>query len=235
MGFWDDRILLPCITSWAVDWRAWIKDADRLGIKKIGLFLTGIQPEERPELYKLLEESKIESIPFVHLKSDMKLSELDYLVEKWGTKAFNIHTETEFKQENDLSKYKEIIYVENVHLMLDEEEIKRWGGLCIDINHIEEAKAIFRDVYEPNLEIMKKYKVGCNHLSPFKADIATDLEFKHTHVVESLSEYDYLKDYDDHFFGPIMSLEVRNPLNEQLPVLEYVVKLLDGKEKEGKN
>lgn len=231
MGFWDSRTLVPSITSWNVDWRKWVKDADELGIKSLAIFLTGIDKSERPELYKLLDESNVENIPFVHLKSDMDLWELDYFVEKWGTKAFNIHTEEEYRQENDISKYKNIIYVENVHLKLDEEEVKRWGGLCIDVNHIEEAKYIYKDIHEHNLGVMKKYKVGCNHLSPLKADIATDLEFKNTHLVENLSEFDYLDNYESRFFGPIMALEVRNPLKEQLPMLKYVVELLDGKEK----
>jgi hypothetical protein len=231
-SFWDNRILLPCITTWSVDWAAWIKDADRLGIKSIGLFLTGLILKDRPEIYKALEESKIESIPFVHLKQDTTLEEMDYLINRWGTKAFNIHTKREFPQTNDLSKYKDVIFVENTHSVFDEEEIKKWAGICIDVSHIEEAKIMFTDIAEPNMEIMKKYKIGCNHISPRKDNVATDSELKYAHVVEDLSEFDYLKNYGARFFGPIISLEVRNPLNEQLPMLKYIVELLNGKEEE---
>ncbi|MDZ4384981.1 MAG: hypothetical protein U0944_01030, partial [Candidatus Moranbacteria bacterium] len=86
----ERQILLGLTTTLGSDWRMKAEEIDRLGIKELALFLTCLGSEDRRELYGLLENTSLESIPHVHLRDDMELWELDYLVEKYHTQVFNI-------------------------------------------------------------------------------------------------------------------------------------------------
>ena len=65
-------MILPTITTtWGSNWRVKIKEINEIGLKEIALFPTCLPKEKRKELYRLLEDSNIESIPLVHIRSDM--------------------------------------------------------------------------------------------------------------------------------------------------------------------
>ena len=119
------NILLSVTTTTGSDWKKMVADINKLKIKEVALFPTAIADKEREELYQLLENSTIDSIPFVHLRSDMLPSELKYLIKKYKTKVFNIHSEQEFPFFYDYSKYRDVIYIENTPSFLDEEELKK--------------------------------------------------------------------------------------------------------------
>lgn len=133
--------VLPSITTTSVygrDWREYFKEIKKLNLKEAAFFPTCLKSrEEREDAYKLLESSPIENIPFVHLRDNMDIDEADYLINKFNTKAFNIHSKKEHAPKYDLKKYKNIIFVENhpPHFECDnqiereEELIKEYGGI----------------------------------------------------------------------------------------------------------
>jgi hypothetical protein len=162
----------------------------------------------------------------------MELWELDHLVKNYQTSAFNLHTAREFPFGQDYGHYSKIIYIENTYEPLAEEEIKKFGGICLDFSHLENTRLFYRDMYEHNIKIIEKYGCGCNHIGPAKNfPMLDDREKKypdsqHPHFLKSLSELDYLKKYPANYFGNFLALELQNGLREQLKARDYIVKLL---------
>ncbi len=230
-SFWEKRKILLSITSYKMNPFELIKQANELKIDEIALFLTYIDRNGREKLYKELEKSSINKIPCVHLKSEMEEWELELLINKFKTEKFNIHSRVEFPLKNNLSKYNNMIYIENIDYLLDEEEIKNYAGVCADICHLERTRILFKEIHKQNLDIIKKFKVGFNHISPFivkieKENVEEDEYMKFTHITENLNQFDYLKNYPEEVFGPYLALEVRNDIYEQVKIKEYIQKLL---------
>jgi len=100
------------VTTSGSRWEEKIKEINNLGIKEVALFLTCADNEERKEIYSSLLQSKIKSIPFVHLRSDMKLSEIEYFIKKYNTQIFNTHSERDFPIPKEWEKYKGVICIE---------------------------------------------------------------------------------------------------------------------------
>ncbi|MFA6551788.1 MAG: hypothetical protein WCV41_04655, partial [Patescibacteria group bacterium] len=109
--------ILPTITTTSVrgrDWREQFKEIKELDLKEAAFFPTCLRGRKaREKAYALIENSPIKTIPFVHLRADMDNEEIEYLMKNYGTKIFNIHSKKEHAPQYDLSKYKDIIYVEN--------------------------------------------------------------------------------------------------------------------------
>ncbi len=210
------RKILPSITT--VPGSFWKKKLKNTSLKEVAVFPTFL--EERKEFYDLLEKSKVKSIPFVHLRGDMELWELDYFVQKYQTEIFNIHSKDQHPILNDFSKYKNIIYIEN-HKYLSEKEINNFAGICLDLSHLEESRLLNKKKYQANKKILKKYKIGCNHISAIKKNLE-----KATHFLNDLSELDYLKKYPSCYFSNFIALEFKNSLEEQLKIKKYLEKII---------
>jgi len=232
-NFWDTRIILPSITTTSKsNWREKIQELSEIKLKEFCFFPTCLDEEERKEAYKLLGKLKIDKIPFVHIRSDMGIEELDFFVDKYGTEVFNTHSKSEFSWCSDYSKYKDVLFVENVYNPLNEEEIREVGGICLDISHLENDRRFGRKKFQHDVEIIEKYKIGCNHISAIKE--TTHVDEKNfvrydIHLLSDLSELDYIKKYPASYFSPYIALELENTLKEQLEAREYIIDLLKNK------
>ncbi|MDO8524558.1 MAG: hypothetical protein Q7R99_02935 [bacterium] len=230
-----DRFL-PAITTlsakFKVDGNSWkdkIKEIDELDLKKVAIFPTCLDKEQRQEMYGLLEKTQIEEIPFVHLRSDMSLEELNYLVERFKAKVFNIHTERQWPLKYDLSKYKQMIFMENAGYDLQVQDIEKFSGICLDFSHLENARLLFTDRFKAQENLLLLYEIGCNHIAAIsKTKQATEdgayISFD-KHIFKDLSEFDYLKNYPKEFFSNFCAIEVENSLAEQLKAIDYIVEL----------
>ncbi len=224
--------ILPTITTITPGaWREKVKEVKRLKLKEVALFPTCLNQAERKELYQLLEEANIKSIPLVHLRSDMEIWELDYLVQHYQTKVFNTHPAREYPIPADWGKYKNLIYIENTYEPFDEEEIGEFGGICLDFSHLENNRLFRKETYEHNIKIIEKYPCGCNHVSPAKDSAflnkeARNRENQHPHFLKNLSGLDYLKQYPLSYFSSWVALELENTIGEQLKAKEYIINLV---------
>ncbi len=227
--------LLPTITTTSADWRERIKEAKNLKLKEISVFPTCLSLEERKELYELLKEASIERIPFVHLRTDMEVWELDYLVRNFHVKVFNTHSRREYPIPPEWDKYRKKIHIENTYFPLDEKEIKEFAGVCLDFSHLEGSRIYQPERYANDVKIIEKYGSGCGHISPVKNWNFLDKEawrFKKgetenfPHILKDLSELNYLKRYPLKYFGKYLALEMENSVEEQLKAKEYIIKLL---------
>lgn len=215
--------IYPSITTTAHNHLKTLEDACRLGVHEICLFLTRISSQERKKFYDLLEGTKIRRIPLVHIRHDFEIWELDYLSKQFAVEAFNCHSSKEFPLKNDISSYKQKVYIENT-VPLQEDEIKGYAGICVDFSHLEDNYFLRRDIYKHNLEILEHYPIGCAHLSTFRRISLIEKIVSHrlfrTHRLRKFSDMDYLEKYQK-YFPPIMALELENSLEEQLKIIAY--------------
>lgn len=218
-------ILSSITTTSGFDWKEKIKEVKSLGLKEVCFFLTCLDLKQRKTFYKLVKETKIKEVPLAHLRSDMELWELDYLVENYNVQVFNIHSPSEFPLLYDYSKYKDIIYLENIFNPLNEEELKEFAGICLDIAHLENDRLLNKEKFKHNIRIIEKYFVGCNHISCIgdetrKCDEGYNRYDRH--FMENLSDFDYLKRYPKKYFSSFMALEIENSIKDQLKAIEYI-------------
>lgn len=228
-------LILPSLTTTKTyadssSWREKLKEIKDMGLKEIALFPTAIGFEERQELYELLKETQVESIPFVHLRSDMSLEEVDYLFDLYGVKAANIHCRKYKPHEHDLSSYKSKIYIENCDEPISD-EIVEWAGLCLDVSHQENKRLTGNPLFTEVDELMKKYPIGAWHLNAIRRAAEVD----HTrfagvkydrHFYKDLGEFDYCVRFKDFLPTVAIALELENSIEEQLVAVEYVKQLL---------
>jgi len=220
------RKILPSITTtWNSNWQAKIEEINKLGLKEIALFPTCLNKKEREKMYKLLENSTVKSIPLVHIKNDMAPEELDYLIKKFHTWVFNTHTHSEFPHLYNYSKHKKMIFIENVYGPIDEKEIKKFGGICLDLAHLENDRLREPEKFWHNIELIEKYPIGCNHISAFQKILRRDPAgyWRYDcHFLRKLSQLDYLKKYPKKYFSSIIALELENSIEEQLKAKDYI-------------
>lgn len=221
--------MLAITTTKGSDWREKIREAEELELEEICFFLTCLNLKQREEFYKLAKGTSIKEVPFVHLRTDMELWELDYLVDNYKAKVFNIHTQSEFPLVYDYSKYKKQIYVENIYKPLNEEELKEFGGVCLDFAHLENDRLMDEKKYEYNIKILQKYPIGCNHISAIKNKPQMDnydgVMRYDKHSFNNFSEFDYLKKYPKNYFSDFIALELENSLQDQFRVGEYILSI----------
>lgn len=235
-NFWDKREILVSITTIGGNWKEKIEEIKNLKIERVALFLTGLECKniDKKELFSLLEKTSIKEIPFVHIINKTLPEDIKYLVKKYKTEAFNIHSEKQYPLKYDLTKYKDKIYIENIFRhVLNEEEIKNYAGTCIDISHLEIAKNRFPKIYGKTIEVINKFKCGCNHISSYKEKAIEEVRFiqKSSHFFTKLFQFDYLLDYPNEYFSNLLALELENPISEQLKAKEYIISLLKDKTK----
>jgi hypothetical protein len=221
------KILVSITTTRGSDWRDKIKEVEKLGLKEVALFPTCLNEKERQELYSLLEKTKIESIPFVHIRNDMSPKELDYLITRFKAEVFNIHTNREFPFIYDYQKHKKMIFIENVYSPLDEAEVSEFGGICLDVSHLANDKIYDPEKFKYILKVLEKYPIGCNHASAFTKNVRRDEEGYlrlDSHRLQDLSEMDYLKEYPKEYFSNFVAIELENSLARQLEIRDYLIK-----------
>ena len=220
------KVLVSITTTRNSDWRKKIREISAFGLKEVALFLTCLKKKERKELYKILEDSPVKNIPLVHIRGDMMPEELDYLIKKFKTRAFNIHPYAEYPYGRDYQKYKKMIFIENVYIPLDEKEIKKFGGICLDFAHLENDKILQPEKFKNNVRIIERYPIGCNHIScfvkKFHKDEAGYLRYDR-HFLRKLSQLDYLKKYPKKYFSSIVAIELENTIEKQLKIRDYLI------------
>ena len=220
------------------EWKNKVREIDELGLNEIALFPTSLEYQERQELYQLLEKTKLQKIPFVHLRDDMQIEELDYLINQFGAEIFSVHSENDqYPSTLDYKNYFSKIYVENTIINTPtENDLKRYIGLCFDFAHWESAVITEGKNGQTDARLKafaEKYKIGVNHIGSIKPEkiiyhdrnMNVDFFGYDSHLLDSLSELDYLKKYKN-YLADIISIELENTLKRQLDVKKYLEKII---------
>jgi hypothetical protein len=227
--------ILPGLTSTKKERiPAFLDDMRRFGVLEIALFPTCLSADERRALYRELEKIGGVRIPHVHLRSDCYPGEIDYLSTTFGVEAFNIHPRASTHPFADIPReYAARFFVENVDMPADEAELDgsagpALGGLCPDFSHLENARLYGRrDYVDATERLLARFPVGCCHLSAIRIGVPNEWagEWDH-HAFSSLSDLDYLSRYRAFMPAAWGSLELENPLAEQLEAAAYLAGLL---------
>jgi hypothetical protein len=235
------KILLGLTTITKDEWKNKVKEIDELGINELALFPTCLNFNERKELYELLSRTRLVSIPHVHIREeDFTNDELQFLIDKYQTKVFNIHANSRESSTAIIKKhqaYLNLFFVENLHELTEnfEEVVKQIGGLCLDLAHWEDYGYIRKyKGYEKLGKLAKKYKIGVNHISAIKSELVLfhekasgkDYYDYSSHLLGNLNELDYVKKYKD-YLADIISIELENSLKEQIQAKKYLEKILE--------
>ncbi len=214
--------IYPSVVTYGSDWMKMLKEVSNFKLTEISLFLTCVNYSERKKIYAALEKTKINNIPHVHIRHDMREEELDFLVSNYHTKAFTTHYQY-FLKSFSKSKYRKQMYIENngyTSTIKNLNVFKKVGGVCIDLSHLVHHRNKSIDKYNTAVLAVKKYKVGCNHLSAVLSN------GKSWHKVSKLSDLDYLKTIAPNYFSDYICLELGNPIHQQLKFKKYIAELL---------
>ena len=230
------KFLLGLTTTPNSDWRGKIDEAKQFNIKEVALFPTCLKIDQRKELYLLLENSPIKSIPHVHLRDDHEEWELDLLFERYNTRLFNLHANEKCKAAlEQLAKYRELIYVEN-HSKINQlflDLLDKSAGICIDFAHWKNDSEVRRiEDYKRFPSVLEKYKIGCCHISGFMDPVFLDQKdgslHKDRHYIEKDDDLAYMNDYIQ-YLPKYCSMELGNSFEEQLKYKEYLEKIANVK------
>lgn len=204
---------------------AWIRDLRRSSTREIALFPTVLTSDERAGLYDELGGISGLTIPHVHLRTDCDEREMKMLADRFGTSLFNIHPEgTKHEFGAVPALFAQQVFVENVDSPPSDEELGRLGGLCADYAHLEAARALGWDAYVDRVEHqLLHFRVGCCHVSAVRPDDPNPWHGgPDHHEFLQLDDLDYLRAYRDRLPKDWISLELENPLSDQLEAVEYL-------------
>lgn len=228
-------MIYPSITNVSGHYQEKICEAKKLKIKEICLFLTTCNLKERKKLYQILKETPFDKYPLIHLKHDLELWELDFLVNDLPSNVFNIHPLTEYSFPDYYLKYKDKIYIENAYAnpknaLKNKNLVGNYAGVCIDFTHLEDNRLNVNSAYQKNLQDIAHSHIGCAHIGPIKSKPSYNASFdvweQEAHVMTNLTEFDYLKNYPNKYFPEIIALEVENSLEEQIKALKYLQQIV---------
>ncbi|MFA6254767.1 MAG: hypothetical protein WC675_01885 [Patescibacteria group bacterium] len=214
--------IYPSVVTYAGDWRKMMAEVRNLGLKEISLFLTAAGYLERKEIYQSLSQTKVKKIYHVHLRQDMRESEINFFVNQYGTKVFTTHYQYFLKYFKN-SKHRAKIFIENNNGKARIKNFKIFenaGGVCIDLSHLEYFRRRCPKDYKLSQQLATQYKVGCNHLS---AVLPNGLSW---HAVKKLSDLDYVKNIPQFYFSSYINLELVNSIAQQLRFKKYLAKIL---------
>ncbi|HOI60339.1 MAG TPA: hypothetical protein PKU93_03375 [Candidatus Pacearchaeota archaeon] len=221
--------IYPTITT-LIDYKGKIEEIKALKLEKVCVFFTGLNKEERKELMNEIKKTPIKEIPFCHIRDDMEEQELDFLVRNYNTQVFNIHSLKDCFNNYDYPNYREKVCIENSLHALDEEEIKNWGGICLDLSHLENDRLTDEESFKQNLKMINEYEVQCNHISAVKDKIYTNkegLKRYDAHDANELNDFNYLKQYDKKLFSNFCAMEINNDIAFQLKAIDHINKILN--------
>lgn len=230
--------VLPSITTISRSgstWREKLRELRELPIAKVALFVTGLNAEERDELFARLREIKRKrafTIPFVHAVSAMSEFEYAQLINDFGTQAFNLHPTNEYPLEHPLSvQLRKRIFIENAKpwSALTFEDVEGFGGVCLDMAHLEEARRNDPEVYKRTLTIATRCGIGANHLSAIsQGEQLPDRPWTQfqSHMSDGGGDLDYLFRFPANFFARYCAIELENPLSEQMVYAKRIGNIL---------
>jgi hypothetical protein len=238
------KILLGFTTTNSSSLEKRFEDIDKYGIRELALFPTVYDIVQRKRLYDMLDQSAVNEIPHVHIRHDFEDWEFRYLIEKYNTQAFNVHSVPALqKLYDEYKQYNHLIYIENL-ASIDDSFIKAMSltaGICIDFSHWEDAKRSGWAGYEKFEDLVRNNIIGCSHLSAVRMEAYTgkfiligerneEIKVEKTifncHRMEDISEMDYVKNYID-YLPELISIELENGFGEQLEVKKYLEEFID--------
>lgn len=221
--------LLPALTSTKADRiPAFVRSLAGSSVRQIALFPTTLKPDQRRALYAQLEAIGGLHIPHVHLRSDCTDEEIGYLAYRFGTEVFNVHpaaSNTAYVPESN--RWLGRIFLENADELPEAEQLAVYGGVCPDFSHWEAGRRAADRKYAGFEDLVRRFPPRCCHVSAIRQGDPNPWNGRadHHHFT-SLSDLDYLVAYREFLPPEWISLELENPLEEQLEAIAHLKRRL---------
>jgi len=230
------KVLIGLTTFEDSDWRDKANEIAQFGITELSLLPNYLSIAERKELYGILKQTPLQSIPHVNLAEDTEEWELDYLIQNYGTKVFTAPATKEgYKMMTSLPKYNTMIFMENGEdgnknkffndLLFDKYQVH---GISLDFAHLENERYISKPSYKKTVLMLEKYPIGCNQVRGVNRNSLSKLFKKpiHDHNLKTLEQLDYLREHPREYFSPFVVIELSNSLMEQQEIKQYIEEVL---------
>jgi hypothetical protein len=218
-----DANFLPSITTTNKDITKFqLKELSDHKQKQFGLFITGLKKaDERMDFLKSLKSYKIK-FPFVHIRIDSTVEEVEFCLDNFETEWFNLHGDHYKKLENsELFQFKNYILAENSRT-LTITQMQNFAGICLDLSHYYEDCVNEQEHFEDVQYTTSKFPVIVNHISAIKVNKDVWSE----HIGNYNEDFDYLNKIPKELFGSDYScLELENTIESQLKFIKYIKKL----------
>ena len=226
------NILLGLTTTPKSNWRDKVQEIRDFNIKELALLPTGLDIEQRKELYLLLEATPLSSIPYCYLRDDFIEPELIYLIDRFKTKVFSVHADLGgLALQNKLAKYSTSICVENPLVFTPDSAFDKdimaqhqVIGVCLDLVRYQLVKDLDKKGFKKLEEVLAALPAMANIISPYHLTAMQKLLKKpsNVHFAESLHEFDYLKEIADKYFSPYLVMDLENYFMEQQEIIKYI-------------
>ncbi len=224
----EHEIILGLTTTPGSDWRGKVEEMKKFSIERIALFPTFLKKAQREELYALLETVADLKIPHIHLRSDMTIKEIRYLESRFGGEVFNTHPEGKYHIQADWKDFFSKLYIENATKILEEKDLEKYAGLCLDFSHLENARIKKMPHYAATLRLAEKLPIGCCHVSAIRSSRFNPLNLYFgfdRHYLKDIREIDYIGQYKK-YLPKYISLELENSFEQQLEIKRYLEKII---------
>ncbi len=222
--------ILPGLTTTVQDEiPRFVADLAESDVRTIAFFPTAIDPPARVDLYRELERIDGLRLPHVHLRTDCDVSEIDYLVGRFSAEVFNVHPAESRHPFGDIPpRLVGRFFMENVEVVVSDDDFKRVAGICPDFSHLEAARLMGRtDYYDTTMRQLSTRVVGCCHVSAIRPGDPNEWNGgPDHHRFVSLANLDYLVRYRRYLPHRWVSLELENPLSEQIDAIAYLSRKL---------
>mgnify|MGYP006898375743 CR=1 FL=1 len=224
------NILVSIQINAAGQWREAFAEADKLALKEVALFLDKADRDERRECYKILEASKIESIPYVQVTSEMEAWEFDLLVTNYGTVVFaSAVSNKSFGILTTFSKYAEQIIFENPlekkhAILFSDEALTRAGaeGVCLDAATLEHDRLHDEKKYTTTIHSLDHHPLRATQIRPLAHAWYRRLVQKEMRYLTDLTTLRYLRQMPAAYIAPLIVLDLENTLPEQIEIRDYL-------------
>jgi hypothetical protein len=228
-------IILGILFNKRPDWRSLLASIPESNEPEVGIFLQGVNIEERKEIYRALEASSIKKIPYTQLASDAQEWEIKFFIEKFSTSFFSIPATTSSYQIIDhWPSPAATCLIENPPLGINDpiftqELMLRPGikGVCLDTSVLEIKRIRQIKMYQADLAVLDHQEVSCLLVSPVSNSWFGRL-FSKPYQLDSLSDLRYLKHFPQKYFSSMIVLQLSNSFEEQLEVKQYLQSVFRG-------
>jgi len=203
-----------------------IREISRRKITHAALFLTQVDKTERRLVYQALLESTIKKIPLVHLRNDMSLEEILLLEKNFHPAYYNIH-ENAFRYLHKWPGFKKKLLLELAGQAKRNPaaQVEAIGGFCVDLAHYKMAEVSQSEQLRYLLAKKKNQKLFVfNHLNGYNPKNNKCLHRPRFH-----RDFIYLEALPKFVFGRLISLEMENPIREQIKWRQHILKILKTK------
>jgi hypothetical protein len=194
-------------------------------LRDIALFPTCLDLAGRRALYAELEAIPGLRLPHVHLRSDMREEEIEWLEERFGVELFNVHaSRSSHPWTGPRGPRDARIFIENADSVPLAEELEGYGGLCLDYAHWESGRLLGDPAYRDFEALARGTRTGCCHISAVRPGVRSAWGGFDHHVFEKVEDLAYVLRYREFLPAAWASLELENGLEEQL----LAIRMLEG-------